>query len=633
MKLKIAFTTLLPLLTAFLFGPVLSKSQEQSRVKISGELKQWHKITLDLTGPFANETDSKPNPFMDYKMTVTFTHESGKPSYKVPAYFAADGNAAQTSADKGNIWRAHLSPDRVGRWNYSISFLRGEKVAVDACPDPQKVVSCDGLEGTFEIVKSDKKGVDLRSKGRLSYVGKRYLQFQGNGEYFLKAGTDAPETLLAYADFDNTIALKAKVPLKTYTKHLADFEPENPTWKNGKGKGLIGAINYLSSKGINSFSFLTYNAGGDGDDVWPYVQRDDKFHFDCSKLDQWQIVFDYAQEIGMHLHFKLQENESDDHRDGAARKPKEIKEALDQGDTGPERKVYLRELIARYAHELALNWNMGEENTQSYQEQIAMIDFVKATDPYQHHRVIHTFPEQQDRVYTPLLGNKSNLTGASLQNLFNVVHQRTLKWLKAADSAGKEWVVANDEQNPASTGVPQDIGYDGTDGLAIEKNMRFDLNDIRKYTLWGNLMAGGAGVEYYFGYKLPENDLIAEDFRSRNKSWEYASTAIRFFKDQKIPFWEMENANEIIENPKNTNKKYCLAKAGEIYVVYLPEGGNSNLDLKNENGTFSVKWFDPVNGGRLKNGEVKLLKGGRLVNTGYPPEKIDQDWIVVLRKK
>jgi hypothetical protein len=42
-------------------------------------------------------------------------------------------------------------------------------------------------------------------------------------------------------------------------------------------------------------------------------------------------------------------------------------------------------------------------------------------------------------------------------------------------------------------------------------------NDVRHYALWGNLLAGGAGVEWYFGYKHPHADLNLEDFRSRNK--------------------------------------------------------------------------------------------------------------------
>ncbi len=34
-------------------------------VVISGELKQWHKVTLTLDGPFAHERDMDPNPFTD----------------------------------------------------------------------------------------------------------------------------------------------------------------------------------------------------------------------------------------------------------------------------------------------------------------------------------------------------------------------------------------------------------------------------------------------------------------------------------------------------------------------------------------------------------------------------------------
>lgn len=86
--------------------------------EISGELKQWHKVTLTLDGPQAKETDAGPNPFVDYRMDVTFTHKSGVPSYKVPGYFAADGNAAESSAASGSKWRAHLSPDKSGMWTY-----------------------------------------------------------------------------------------------------------------------------------------------------------------------------------------------------------------------------------------------------------------------------------------------------------------------------------------------------------------------------------------------------------------------------------------------------------------------------------------------------------------------------------
>ncbi|QDT02356.1 hypothetical protein K227x_07320 [Rubripirellula lacrimiformis] len=601
-------------------------------VKISGDRKQWHKVTLTLDGPFANERDQQPNPFTDNAFNVTFTHESGSPSYVVPGYFAADGNAGQSSAEAGNQWRAHLSPDKVGQWNYTVSFTQGKNAALGETQGTA-IKPYDAAKGSFTVAASDKDGRDLRSKGRLEYVGRRYLQFAGSKEYFLKAGPDAPETMLGYKDFDNTIAgLPKKVPLKTWAPHTADWQSGDPTWKDGKGKGLIGAINYLAAKGCNAFSFLTYNAGGDGDNIWPFVERNDKLHYDCSKLDQWGIVLDHGTAKGMHLHFKLQENEMDDDRRGQKAESGRVPESLDGGKLGPQRKLYCRELIARYGHSLALNWNIGEENTQSSQEIRDMVTYLHDTDPYHHNIVIHTFPSQQDKVYTPLLGDQSLLTGASLQNSWDQAHQRTLKWVNESAKAGRPWVVANDEQGPASDGVPADPGYQGNDGTGNQKGKKYTAHDIRKLCLWGTLMAGGAGVEYYFGYKLPENDLICEDFRSRDTSWDYCRIALSFFPENDIPFWEMENSDALIGNSSNNNSKFCFAKTDEVYLVYLPSGGSAELDLRDADGDFEVRWFNPRSGGELQRGSVLTVDGGSKVQLGTAPADKDDDWLVVVRR-
>lgn len=606
-----------------------SKNKDgKGAVAISGELKQWHKVTLTLDGPFASETDTRPDPFTDYRMTVTFTHESGSPSYKVPAYFAADGNAGETSASEGNKWRVHLSPDKTGKWNYKISFLKGAMVATADMPWMKALKPYDGIEGSFVVGPTDKTGRDFRAKGRLEYVGKHYLQFKGTGEYFFKAGADAPETLLAYEDFDNTIAMKPNVPLKRFNAHLKDYKTGDPTWKDGKGKTLIGAINYLSGKGVNAFSFLTYNAGGDGDNVWPFVSRNDKFHYDCSKLDQWQIVFDYAQSKGMYLHFKTQETENDDNIRGHD-KEVFVPEALDGGDLGPERRLYYRELIARFGYLLALNWNLGEENTQSDENHKLMAEYFWTHDPYHHNIVLHTFPNEQDKRYTPLLGDKSDLTGVSLQNMWNAVFKQTLKWVTESDEAGKPWVVANDEQGSAAKGVPPDPGYKGFDASTVG----YTIDDVRKQTLWGNIMAGGAGVEYYFGYQLPENDLLMEDYRSRDKSWDYCRIAINFLSENNIPLQDMKNADELVGNTKGSKDRHCLAKAGEIYLVQLAYVKTASLDLRAVSGTFSVDWFNPAAGGKLQRGSKKTVKGGKIVELGKAPSSRGDDWIVLLRKK
>jgi len=73
--------------------------------EISGELKTWHKVTITFDGPQTSET-ADPNPFTDYRLDVTFS--KGNKQYIVPGYYAADGNAAHTSADAGNKWRGMI---------------------------------------------------------------------------------------------------------------------------------------------------------------------------------------------------------------------------------------------------------------------------------------------------------------------------------------------------------------------------------------------------------------------------------------------------------------------------------------------------------------------------------------------
>jgi hypothetical protein len=259
-----------------------------------------------------------------------------------------------------------------------------------------------------------------------------------------------------------------------------------------------------------------------------------------------------------------------------------------------------------------------------------MAQYFYDTDPYKHHLVVHTFPDWQDRVYPELLGEKSALTGASLQNSWSQAHQKTLKWVRLSAEAGKPWVVANDEQNPADMGVPPDPGYQGHNGVAIQGGKPYTLDDVRQLCLWGTLMAGGAGVEYYFGYKLPQNDLACQDWRSRDQSWEYCNIALGFFRNQIIPFWDMKNADALVGNPKNDNSKFCLAKVGEVYLVYLPRGGTTKLDLGPVDKSYSVQWFNPRQGGKLLQGSVQTVRGNQKVSLGHPPVDPDRDWAILV---
>ncbi|MFH7813328.1 hypothetical protein ACH0C8_15565, partial [Acetobacter lovaniensis] len=76
--------------------------------------------------------------------------------------------------------------------------------------------------------------------------------------------------------------------------------------------GIIGALNYLASMGVNSVYFITYNLdGGDGKDTWMWTSSAERWRYDVSKLDQWEIVFDHMDSLGIQMHLLTQETEND----------------------------------------------------------------------------------------------------------------------------------------------------------------------------------------------------------------------------------------------------------------------------------------------------------------------------------
>ena len=60
---------------------------------------------------------------------------------------------------------------------------------------------------------------------------------------------------------------------------------------------MIGAINYLAGQGLNVFSFLTMNIEGDDRTVFPYTSYDERERIDCSRMDQWETVFEHGDRM------------------------------------------------------------------------------------------------------------------------------------------------------------------------------------------------------------------------------------------------------------------------------------------------------------------------------------------------
>ena len=141
-------------------------------------------------------------------------------------------------------------------------------------------------------------------------------------------------------------------------------------------------------------------------------------------------------------------------------------------------------------------------------------------------------------------------------------------------------------------------------------------------------MAGGAGVEWYFGYKFAHNDLNCEDWRSRENMWDQTRYALEFF-NKNLPFTQMTHNDELT----SAKDDYCFAEPGRIYAIYLPSGGTTKLDLGNYTSNFSVQWYNPRAGGKLQKGTVAEIAGPGSVAIGQPPEDSDKDWAVLIKLK
>ena len=589
----------LVILLVCMTSPLLSQTYT-----IQGDFMQWHKITLAFDGPASNELDAL-NPFADYKLEVEFTN--GSTSYTVQGYFAADGNAAETSADSGNVWMVHFAPDQIGTWNFTTSFVTGTDVAIGGSPDGTGIL--DNLSGSFNIIASDKTGRDHRGRGRLAYVGEKYLRFLGDSSWFYKAGADAPENTLAYEDFD-AITNRGNRQ-KDWQAHQQDYvasDASDYTWQNGKGTELLGVVNYLSTTGVNAFSFLTFSLSGDDENVFPHLLKvdiptyntygdaqqwnDGVYHdrFDVSKMAQWERIFEYADKKGMYLHFKTQETENDGKMDG--------------GDVGRERKLYYRELVARFGHHLALNWNTGEENTQTAQQEIDMAAYLHSIDPYHHNIVIHTYPGQHNR-YTPLLGNLSEYTGTSLQtsnNNFQDLNGLVATWNTNANNAGQKWIIAVDEPGNASIGTHVDPN---------------DIKLVRHRIVWGILMGGGAGSEFYYGYQSGCGDLNCQDHRTRDQKYKEAAHAITFFEDYLQGYLPNVYPDNSITSETDD---YAMSNGSNMVVVYRPDGGSTGITLDNSSSWF-VNWFNP------RTGEMDSTNT-QITNTLTAPD--GEDWVAIL---
>lgn len=594
-----------------------SSVQSTGAISISAQRTIWQYIEMDMQGPLLSEA---PETFLNNRMDVTFTHVKSNQNFTVPSYFAADGRAAHSSETSGNIWRTRFTPNQTGEWRYKISFRRGTDVAIASNQDAgEAATQFDGLTGNFLVTENSEAlpSLSFAHKGRITHRNSHYLK-HANGDIFFKTGAGSPENIFAFADIDGTFdnggtqfpALGSN-QLHKFKSHIADWKDGDPVWQDDKGKALIGAVNYLSSVGVNAQYFVAMNVEGDGQDVWPWTGPENMYIFDVSKLDQWQIVMDHMDNRGIAKDFLFHETENES--------------LLEQKEGGvffaKARKLYYREMIARFGHNLGITWNLGEESgvignsgaspwrdPTTADQHKAFIEYIATLDAYDNPIVVHNWPDGEDMLYGPLLGN-ANFAGISMQAHENYA-DRIVKWRKASADAGHKWLIAVDEPLGWEFGARPD-----------DQAVNHDL--ARTTVLWPIIMAGGSGVDWYFGWQnnAPTSDLSNENMRSRHNLW-LQSKAARDLITDILPLDLMRPRPDLGDN--------VLAHANEIYALYSPDSMPRSINLAEMKGPLSLVEYDPKTGAKLSSND---MIGGKKILLTPSKESVDnEDRLFIIRK-
>jgi hypothetical protein len=240
---------------------------------------------------------------------------------------------------------------------------------------------------------------------------------------------------------------------------------------------------------------------------------------------------------------------------------------------------------------------------------LAAAEYFYQIDPYHHHVVIHN-PPSFDDIFVP----EVKYTGLSVQvgtQQYRNVHENVLRWFKLSKKSGKKMAISIDETGGAQNGLLTDVEDSKHDSARIN-------------SLWGSFFAGAWGNEFYFGYDHPHSDLTCEDYRSRDLFWDQCKYLLDFFEGNNIPITETENYTDLV-----IKGDYCLADPGKMYIVFL-RNGSGTINLENQSGEFSLKWFDPRNGGKLQTGAIKNIKGGKVVTISGAPSEPQKDWVVLI---
>jgi hypothetical protein len=191
-------------------------------------------------------------------------------------------------------------------------------------------------------------------------------------------------------------------------------------------------------------------------------------------------------------------------------------------------------------------------------------------------------------------------------------------------------------KTPAKPVVVTEPWYEFVEGNPTGQDIRFGA--------WAAILSGAAGHTYGGGHiwlaHTPDSPMgggpwpLETDFNKNTLDYPGAVSMQHmagFFK--KTSWWALSPHPEMLSEYPD---KYCLALAGEEYIIYLRWGGGVKVDLRpsEQSDIFEYYWFNPANG---KYYQTRSVKGGAITYFSAPesyPGVVDfKDWVLYIRNR
>jgi hypothetical protein len=332
---------------------------------------------------------------------------------------------------------------------------------------------------------------------------------------------------------------------------------------------------------------------------WPAAKADDIFHpgFDYSRfhVSYWQ-KFDralrYARDRDMIVSLVLDMNDGRVHPSAA----------------GADEHRFIRYAIARFGAFSNITWDLGDD-LDGYRSRWwthATGNLIKLWDLHRHLATSHPLnPIHQDRA-------SDWFDFTSFQEWSRAQHSFMLGQREQQLKLGRIIPQTNEE-----------YGYEDHYPL-WSKGLGSESADTLRRTAWDIVMAGGYQTT---GESARRGTNVWPDTGGgwMNGRGDDAMTMLQGYSHMadffaSFEWWKTEPHDELV----NTGN-YCLAKPGEIYAAYLPNGGRAAIRLPA--GHYEGSWFNPISGRWIA---IPLVEGS---SWSAPLDSSAHDWALLLRRK